>query len=320
MVLTEGLFKGEKAILLLPEAKPNNRPSLLGLPPEVRNLIYEELFRGTDDKISVATQKRHGNTRVYMTVSVKSRNGRVHDQEVAPFTRTAIFRTNRQVYEETTTMFFGTKTFFAPNTNKMLAFLQDMGSAKTLIRKMEVTAPRYESLREFGTMLQDIAKLESLHLDSKHWMNTAHSSQRLWGNARWRVLPVKYTYEHLIPFLQAAQKYRQDIQVVSEIVHFDDWDCTCQGYDHDKKEWRCQAVIKEIKEYKEEFRKRVVDSLQAAEDASKEKAKRKLEEQQRIVEKLDDFSYLQASPAPERRDTGRPKRRTVTEKSVSYAE
>lgn len=320
MVLTEGIFKGQKAILLLPEVKPENRPSLLSLPPEVRNLIYEELFRGTNDKITIARQKRNGKVRAYMTVLVKGRNGYIHEQDIAPLSRIAIFRCNRQVYEETTTLFYGTKTFSAPTTKKMVALLKEMGPATAHIRKLEVLAPRYESLRQFYRLLEEIVNLETLRLDSRWWVETPHSAHRVYGYARWRTLNLKYCHRNFMPFLQAMQKHQQDIQAVSQIIQFDNRDCNCKGYDSVKQEYRCQAVTQEIEQYAEDFRQLVIDSLQASENASKEEAMRKREEEQSVVEELDDYSYLDPAPAPERRETGRPKRRTVTEKSVSSAE
>ncbi|PSK40139.1 hypothetical protein B9Z65_8079 [Elsinoe australis] len=315
MTLTEGLFKGQQAILLLPETKPDKGPSLLDLPPEVRNLIYTELFAGSDDHVHVSKNRRNSKVRSYMRVPIPVKIGSGHTSIVEPFTRIAIFRANRQVHAETTALFYGTKIFSAPTTSSMVNFLHEMGPATALIRNLEVTEPKRTSIGQFCKLVKGLPNLQSLSLNSRDWVLRQHSEYSVWGYHSW-TMTVKELHAHFMPFLHNVQKSQQDIQKVSRVIKFINVsnNCPCQGYDTENKRSKCRKSKEEMDGMTESFRLLIVQSLEEAEDALKEAAERESEKTKMVVEDLDDFSYLDPAPAPERRDTGRPKRRAVAEK------
>ncbi|KAF4550224.1 Hypothetical protein D9617_18g034150 [Elsinoe fawcettii] len=217
MVIQEGLFQGYKAILMKPEPVSSDLPSMfLGLPAEIRNLIYVELFSSKDEEVMVQHQKRNGKVRTYMP---EVRNGRSSPAMVTPSAVTSIFSVNRQIRRETTSIFFSMKTFVAPSPRKMKELLPDLHAAVNMVRKIRITGSRSSGFGQLFFSLQDATGLEAITLCSSYLARAPGANHR--QRTGWRSISASGLCRMILPLfrilLTARLKASEEADSTSEV-------------------------------------------------------------------------------------------------------
>ncbi|PNS16955.1 hypothetical protein CAC42_4919 [Sphaceloma murrayae] len=306
IIIQAGLFKGHQALLIRPEVVPRKDSTFLDLPLEIRNMIYAELFGPSSDKVHIASRKNRGKLHCYFLKKVRRKfpgyNPYMDLRKVALDSRIGIFRTNRQVYDETTNYFFGTKTFVAPGPNQLATFLQSCGQSH-MIRHIEVTRPALHQLQHCLHVLQDTTvDLRSITLPAMYWISDPEDM--CWARYIDDLFRKNFHkhFLHLLEHYQECGNQERDADDVAAIIKLDYSEKLC-SYEECRSD--NSSTCRAMEDFAKELHGKFVDHLTTF---------RKISE----VAKEDDYTYLDQAPAPERRETGRPKRNAVHK--MSYAE
>ncbi|KAG8627087.1 hypothetical protein KVT40_004570 [Elsinoe batatas] len=325
MTIHEGLFKGYQAILIKPEPeRRSSSKSLLDLPAEIRNAIYEYLFHTIDSKLHINARTKDGKLQTLLQVT--GEKNRPTTSTVAPVRRTAIFTSNRQICEETTSMFFAQNAVSAPNVAKLSKFLVVSGQAMVdKIRTIELDSHRsgsYYLQPDALRLLEGPAtQLETITLLSRNWISTTSGDHRrsMWRYSRF---PPATLARVLLPVLRALHATRP-ITMVIQMIKFNRAgevcdDCGTGGFDRPwKNTTHCSTGQAQLTTAIDDFYKAATTALEY--DDEKKQAKQLAEEkrERNKINDLDDYSYLEPVVV-DRADTGRPKR--ASNKNIRYSE
>ena len=305
MIISQGVFKGRQMLLIDPEPTVDDQFRFLGLPPEIRNMIYDHLLGGEGDPLSISMAR---NNRGFH--SLRTGHGYRTNESIA------LLSSCKQVSLEATPVFYGINKFEFACTTSMSRFLDSIGSNVRLLKKISVQKVVHSTMRKAFASLHAATSLDSLHF-------------RLLGSFRYNWYP-EYTARVLRGLFTALQGVRNDREAVFTILSLARYgSVVCRKHGS----YPSASVCNKQKEHEE---KHMADIKQAVFQYLTDKPKECIQAEGHsntmgnsdssadmagVSDEDDDYSYLTAAAEPaQRRDTGRPKQRAVTEKNISYME
>lgn len=336
--------------MLKDEGITSSPSPLLSLPAELRNNILFQLFDVDTDKAKY-TISGTKDTNLKASVRVKQKHWRGYEYESrcrgkAPV---ALLATCRQMYNEAAPIFYGNSVLHFDSPRVMANFFNHIGSAIELLTNVELGFASASQLRQSMEELARATQLEKLRLKAmywapQHWLQPRPRADRWlggyagfihWANILANCEPL------FVRFWKAGKSADEILDVVSfnhetfACVHLDgvpkadipktdvdsSEDHDDSGTEYDSPHTRtCCFKWRKYHAWLDGIKASMTLWLQTKTAEEKKRQERENAKAAKASKHLDDFSYLEAAPAPTRRDTGRPKRRTTLDKGVSYAE
>lgn len=244
----------------------------------------------------------------------------------------AIFFTSKQMYEEAAPIFYGNTKFICYGYRVFLNFLKNIGSCIMYLRYVTLGDPPAD-LGRCTSLLVQAPELKEFRVKAVSWVAYPPEAHYFLSSASSNTIDRPHLYavhdllkwQRLKPaFLELFTSLSESGKSVDEILGIIRFDadtrfggkCTCAHAKNAEKPCVCKeapgAYARWLDGIKVEFQGWV--------DEKQEVLRQKKEKADAMAAAEDDYSYLEPASAPERHDTGRPKRRTALEHAISYAD
>jgi len=301
MAISDGVFRGRQIVMLEPAPRVEKPFRFLELPAEIRNMVYSHLLGDDTMKVRI---------RVGYHSRISGEWLDAHDEKVPMKPSTNILSVCRSVFDEAASVFYGSPVFVVSSMTDLRKLLTGFGSCTKYLRHLTIS---YFSAYNTGAafrLLGEATGLRSLHIS----FFTAHMGDR-WGRA-WR--EIEHLTSALKPFLLTLQEARNDREAVFSILQLRSPEPLCPLIRIRVSTRPCP----ECEEGEEDYADFMAHFKRVAFKYLNDRAPEKVDENASGLvdeqEDDEDYSYLVPQPAPERRETGRPKRRATL--ANSYAE
>ncbi|EME85642.1 uncharacterized protein MYCFIDRAFT_82619 [Pseudocercospora fijiensis CIRAD86] len=179
LTITEGSFAGRHVLMLEPVT---DHFRFLDLPPEIRNLIYDELLR-EHRPVRIATYKAKGRARRAVRSTLhQSHPGLTWNSKFGTWTGQAssahvILQVNKQMLAEAAPIAYGSNVFQLDDHRGLRDFLEGIGSMRAHLKQIRLLSPIYYSTVAITALhkLKDAKGLASLEFPRNMLSDNVHA-------------------------------------------------------------------------------------------------------------------------------------------------
>lgn len=234
MVITSGILKGRQVFVLEPNETPDEGCPFLGLPPEVRNMIYIELLVHKGGETFQVTGNQAKYIRCWGPTSLR------------------LLRTCSQIYQEAAAIYYGLNNFSFTSTTTLMHYLQKIETSVRFLRSIEIQDLYGSTIFKTAKLLVGATSLMRLEIDYE--CSTVHHMSRGYDLTD----RIAYVFKEMF---QAIQKARNNREEVSNILTCKEFELKCYAHEIGLDAGECYCSNKRI--WEEGVKAEILDYLPA---------------------------------------------------------